>query len=336
MNSTEFWLLYRAQGLRIGLWENWLLFTAGQLGNLLPGQVGTLYRFRYLKVVHRFSYGRSGSAFGANLVLTFASSAVAGIVGLVGVAATGGTVRPWIVAAVVGLAVVSIAVIAVPVPAVPVLTGPADRAWRGFRSGWNDLRRQPGVAGLVLALDLSKYLLVAWRFQISFALLGVDEPYWYFLVIAPAAGLAGLLSFTPGGLGFREAFVTAAAVGMGSEFDIGLLAATVDRGVMLAASVVLGSVGFAVTLPKLRRAGGGLPRRSAELRHLSSCAIRSLVRAADARSCGSVRARRSRTSSRRSHSSEAHAPSRSGVTASSSMQNSESPAASMSPAALCS
>ncbi len=259
MNSTEFWLLYRAQGLRIGLWENWLLFTAGQLGNLLPGQVGTLYRFRYLKVVHRFSYGRSGSAFGANLVLTFASSAVAGIVGLVGVAATGGTVRPWIVAAVVGLAVVSIAVIAVPVPTVPVLTGPADRAWRGFRSGWNDLRRQPGVAGLVLALDLSKYLLVAWRFQISFALLGVDEPYWYFLVIAPAAGLAGLLSFTPGGLGFREAFVTAAAVGMGSGFDIGLLAATVDRGVMLAASVVLGSVGFAVTLPKLRRAGGGLP-----------------------------------------------------------------------------
>ena len=259
LNSTEFWLLYRAQGLRIGIWENWLLFTAGQLGNLVPGQVGTLYRFRYLKVVHRFSYGRSGSAFGANLVLTFASSAIAGIVGLVGVAAAGGTVRPWIVAAVAGLAVVSVAVIAVPVPAVPFLTGPAERVWRGFRSGWNDLRRQPRVAALVLLLDLGKYLLVAWRFQVSFALLGVDEPYWYFLVIAPAAGLAGLLSFTPGGLGFREAFVTAAAVGMGSEFDIGLLAATVDRGVMLAASVVLGSVGFAVTLPKLRRSGGAMP-----------------------------------------------------------------------------
>lgn len=260
MNSTEFWLLYRAQGLRIGLWENWLLFTAGQLGNLLPGQVGTLYRFRYLKVVHDFAYGRSGSAFGANLVLTFTSSALAGIAGLAGVALAGGTVRPWIVAVVVGLGVVSVAVIAVPLPAVPFLSGAPARLWRSFRAGWNDLRRQPGTAALVLLLDLAKYLLVAWRFQVAFSLLGLDEPYWYFLVIAPAAGLAGLLSFTPGGLGFREGFVTAAAVGMGSEFDIGLLAASVDRGVMLAASIVLGSIGFAVTLPRLRGAGrGGLP-----------------------------------------------------------------------------
>ncbi len=254
MNSAEFWLLYRAQGLHIGLWENWLLFTAGQLGNLLPGQVGTLYRFRYLKVVHDFSYGRSGSAFGANLVLTFASSAIAGTVGLVGVAVNGGTVRPWIVIAVVGIGVVSIAVVAVPLPSVPFLRGAPARLWGSFRSGWDDLRRSPGTAAMVLVLDLSKYLLVAWRFQVSFSLLGVHEPYWYFLVIAPAAGLAGLLSFTPGGLGFREAFVTAAAVGMGSQFDIGLLAATVDRGVMLAASIVLGSIGFAVTVPRLRRA----------------------------------------------------------------------------------
>jgi uncharacterized membrane protein YbhN (UPF0104 family) len=254
MNSAEFWLLYRAQGLHIGLWENWLLFTAGQLGNLLPGQVGTLYRFRYLKVVHEFSYGRSGSAFGANLVLTFASSAIAGTVGLVGVAATGGTVRPWIVVTVLGIGVASIGVVVVPLPAVPFLKGPAARLWGSFRAGWDDLRRRPGTAALVLVLDLSKYLLVAWRFQVSFSLLGVQEPYWYFLVIAPAAGLAGLLSFTPGGLGFREAFVTAAAVGVGSEFDIGLLAASVDRGVMLAASIVLGSIGFAVTVPRLRRA----------------------------------------------------------------------------------
>ena len=254
MNSTEFWLLYRAQGLAIGLWENWLLFTAGQLGNLLPGQVGTLYRFRYLRVVHDFSYGRSGSAFGANLVLTFASSAIAGLVGLIGVAASGGTVRPWIVAAVLGLGVVSIAVVAVPLPSVTFLTGAPARLWRSFRAGWDDLRRRPGTAALVLVLDLSKYLLVAWRFQVSFSLLDVHEPYWYFLVIAPAAGLAGLLSFTPGGLGFREALVTAAAVGLGSEFDIGLLAASVDRGVMLATSIVLGSIGFAVTVPRLRRA----------------------------------------------------------------------------------
>ena len=36
--------------------RNWSLFNAGQLGNYLPMQVGTLYRFRYLKSVHGMRY----------------------------------------------------------------------------------------------------------------------------------------------------------------------------------------------------------------------------------------------------------------------------------------
>ncbi len=261
LNSAEFWLLYRAQGMAIGLLENWMVFTAGQLGNLLPGQVGTLYRFRYLKVVHDFSYTRSGSSFGANLVITFASSAVAGLLGLAGVVLAGGTARWWLVAAFAALGVGSSMLVFVPMPHVRWLRGTPGRVWHGFRSGWEDIRRRPSVAVGVLVLDLAKYVLVAWRFQISFSLLGVEEPVWYFLVIAPAAGLAGALSFTPGGLGFREAFVTAAAVGMGSELDVGLLAATVDRGVMLATSVLLGGAGYAYTFRRMRvaRAAAGVP-----------------------------------------------------------------------------
>jgi uncharacterized membrane protein YbhN (UPF0104 family) len=254
LNSAEFWLLYRAQGMRIGLFENWMVFTAGQLGNLLPGQVGTLYRFRYLKVVHSFAYSRSGSTFGANLVITFASSAVAGLVGLVGVAATGGSASVWIIVSFTALGLASVMLIAVPMPRARWSSGTPARLWNGFREGWEDLRGRPRVALAVLGLDLAKYLLVAWRFQVAFSLLGLDEPLWYFLVIAPAAGLAGALSFTPGGLGFREAFVTAAAVGMGSELDVGLLAATVDRGVMLATAVVLGAVGYGYTLRRMRLA----------------------------------------------------------------------------------
>lgn len=254
LNSAEFWVLYRAQGLRIGLWENWTLFLAGQLGNLLPGQVGTLHRFRYLKVVHGFGYTRSSSSFGANLVITFGSSAVAALVGLIGMTAAGGTARWWLVAGVVGLGVLSVTMTFVPMPHVPWLRGRPASVWHGFREGWEDLRRRPKVAATVLLLDLGKYLLVAWRFQIAFGLLGVDEPFWYFLVIAPAAGIAGALSFTPGGLGIRELFVTVAAVGLGSEFDIGLLAATVDRGVMLATSLLLGGTSYVFTSRRLRAA----------------------------------------------------------------------------------
>ncbi len=247
LNSAEFWVLYRAQGLAIGLRETWTLFLATQFGNLLPGQAGSLYRFRYLKVVHGFDYGRSGSNYGANLAITFASSAVVALVGLAALTATGGSVSPFLVAAVVLLAIGSLALLLLTLPELPRLQGAPGRAWTQFRVGWESIRGQHAVAGVVLLIDVAKYALVAWRFQIAFGLLDVDHSYAYFLVIAPAAGIAGAIAFTPGGLGVREAFVTAAAVGLGTDLDTGLLAATVDRGVMLLTALVLGSAGFAAT-----------------------------------------------------------------------------------------
>lgn len=272
LNSTEFWMLYRAQGLHIGLWETWTLFLATQFGNLLPGQAGSLYRFRYLKVVHDFDYARSGSNYGANLAITLASSAMTALVGLAATELSGGSVSPLLVAGVLLLGLVSVALLVFELPDLARLPNPAARAWAQFRDGWESIRRRRDVAATVLVLDVGKYLLVAWRFQIAFGLLGVDQPYAYFLVIAPAAGLAGALAFTPGGFGVREAFITAAAVGMGTALDTGLLAATVDRAAMLLTSVVLGSVGLLLTRhrmsarpqaarpnPHSDRAAAGLP-----------------------------------------------------------------------------
>ena len=60
-------------GLQIGPMENWALFNAGQLGNYLPMQVGTIYRFRYLKNVHGHRYSRNASNLAMNLVITLAT-----------------------------------------------------------------------------------------------------------------------------------------------------------------------------------------------------------------------------------------------------------------------
>lgn len=260
VNSAEYWVLYRAQGLRrFGLIENWLVFTAGQLGNQLPGQIGSLFKFRYMKVVHDFGYVRSGSNYGANLVITFASSGIAGLLGLVITDAGGGDPSWVLYLAFGGLAVLSLALFLLPLPPLPFLPGRFASAWDGLRGGWDELRTQPAVGLAVLGLDLGKYVLVAVRFDLAFGLLGVDEPFWYFLVIAPAAGLAGAVAFTPGGLGFREGFVTGAAVGLGSELDDGLLAATVDRGVLLASALVFGSIGWIVSSRRMARATGGRP-----------------------------------------------------------------------------
>ena len=142
----------------------------------------------------------------------------------------------------------------IPLPRFAERSGRLARAWRSFHDGFDAIRRDPKRGWVVVGIEVVKYIVTAWRFQVAFRLLGIHEPFWTFLVIAPAAGIASFISITPGAFGFREVLVTAAAVGMGVHFNIGLLAATVDRAVMLASAITLGSLGFAVTYPRLRAA----------------------------------------------------------------------------------
>ncbi len=259
LNSSEFWVMYRALGVSIGFFENWMVFTAGLLGNLLPGQVGTMYKFRYMKTVHDLPYAKSGSNYGANLVISLGSSAIVGVLGIVVVASRGGDFALTMFIVFVALGVACFALLRFPLPNWRILKGKPARFAESFNEGWHEIQRTPSTALQVIVIDIVKYTLTAWRFQMAFGLLGVHESFWFFLVVAPAAAIAGIIAFTPGALGFRELFVTAAAVGMGASFDNGLLAATTDRGVMLASAVVLGIAGYAYTIPRLRRASTTQP-----------------------------------------------------------------------------
>ena len=252
--AWEFQLLYRAQGLRISLWESWMVFSTGQAGNLLPAQLGTVYRFRYMKAVHALSYTRNGSNAGANLVISVASAAVVGIIGIVALGITTGRVSWVMVAIFAAMAAGAGLAMAVPLPRARFLRGTAQRFWVGFHEGWEELRRQPRTALAVLGIDVGKYVFTALRFQLAFGLVGVEESYWFFVVLAPVAGVAGILAFTPGGLGLREGFLTLAAVALGTTAVDGLLGATVDRGVLLLCVVGMGLLGYAWTWPRLRRA----------------------------------------------------------------------------------
>ncbi len=254
LNSAEFWVVYRSIGVKVSFWENWMVFCSGLLGNLLPAQVGTIYKFQYMKSIHDLSYARNGSTYGANLIISLGSSAIVGIVGVIAYAVAGGDFAWIMLAAFVGIGVMCVVFLAIPLPTSEEPSGRIRQAISNFARGWNDIRSNPTTSITVTVIDVVKYIVTAWRFQLAFALLGVHESLWFFLVIAPAAAIAGIIAFTPGGIGIREFFITAAALGMGSSFDTGLLAATTDRGIMLVSAVVLGSLGYAYTVPRLRRA----------------------------------------------------------------------------------
>ncbi len=253
LNSTEFWLLYRAQGARSSVIENWMLFLAGNLANYLPGQPGAVYRLRYMRVVHSVPYSHTAAVYGANLIATLGGAAAAGLTGTLGLASTT-EVAPPMVIVYVGLAALAIVLVHAPLPAMLARSGKVARAWRAFGAGFEQVRRSPKVTAAIVAMEAMKYVATATRFQIAFSLLDIEHPFFFYLALAPAAGIAQFISFTPGAIGIREAFIAAAAVGLGSPLAAGLLAATVDRAVLFATAAVLGGASFVATYPTLRRA----------------------------------------------------------------------------------
>ena len=254
LNSTEFWLLYRTNGCRSGLFENWMLFLASQLGNYVPAQAGTLYRLRYMRAVHDVSYPESVAVYSANFVATLVGASVTAFIGVIGFALAGGRLSYALLLVSGGLIVLAGAMAVIPLPQFAARNGRLARAWRSFHSGFEQIRRDPKTAWACVLIEVVKYLVTGVRMYIAFRVLDVDVPFWAFMVLAPAAGIAGFISFTPGAFGFREIFITGAAAALGIGVDNGLLGATIDRAVMLVTSVVFGGLAFLYTYPRLRAA----------------------------------------------------------------------------------
>jgi uncharacterized membrane protein YbhN (UPF0104 family) len=253
--ATEYWLLYRAANVPIRWRMNLALFYAGGLGNYLPLQAGSVYRFHFMKAVHGVGYSRTVSVFGQNFVITIAAAGTVIITAVLATAAFTARSMSWLML-VVGIAMLGSAIViaVVPLPHIRWLKGRPARWWSEFHEGWETLRHEPRVAVRVLLLEVVCAVTFATRLMLVFDLLGVHAPFFLCLALAPVASPATALAITPGALGFREAAVAAAAVAMGFRVPTGIFAAGIDRGVLLLVTVVFGVGGYMFTLPHLRKA----------------------------------------------------------------------------------
>lgn len=250
LNSLEFWILYRRLGAPLGATESWLLFTAGQLLNHLPGRVGTIYRLEYLRTLHATTYARSASVYGMNLVITALTSSTLGLLASLLVGASLDW-RPLSLLAIFTFLLLG-AILALLIP-LPIAEGEGfvARTWEAFRSGWREIGSAPISACQVAGLETARYIIAAWRMQVTFSWIGMDGPWAFFLVLASVTGVVSFLALTPAALGLRELAIGAAATLLGSDFDQGLLGATIDRAVLLLVTGILGGVGILFTIRRL-------------------------------------------------------------------------------------
>ena len=111
-------------------------------------------------------------------------------------------------------------------------------------SACEELRAAKSLISIIILWALLGSLVIGLRLYVCYRLLGYEVSWLAVLVMAMAAISARTVSIVPGGLGIREFVVGIVGVGLGNMFEVGVVAATLDRIGVLIAIGSLGSVSF--------------------------------------------------------------------------------------------
>ncbi len=87
-------------------------------------------------------------------------------------------------------------------------------------------------------------LFIGLRLYVCYWLLDYNTPWVAVFIMAMAAIASRTVSIVPGGLGIREFVIGIVGVGLGNNFEIGVVAATLDRIGVLIVVGLLGSISF--------------------------------------------------------------------------------------------
>jgi len=119
---------------------------------------------------------------------------------------------------------------------------PASMAERLNQSGVRSLtilKHNAPAALATMALTIAMCLASGMRMIVVFGVVGVDLGFADSLVISASVMLSALLAVTPAGLGITESLVGATSSLLSFPGPVGVIAATIDRAVILALSVLI-------------------------------------------------------------------------------------------------
>jgi uncharacterized membrane protein YbhN (UPF0104 family) len=244
-SSIQSLILLRFLGVRVGFWENLVLFVAMILGNYLPMRLGSVIRMRYFKKIHDLQYGRFVGITGVKtLILLFFSCLCVGI-GLIWLKGTEPVAIWAFMGLLVGMMMVSAGALLIPAYGGDEPKNALARVLSDFFSGFSILRSCPRLFWQLGGLVLVQFLMLAIRLRISFETINVELTPSLLFILAPATTLVAFLSLTPGNIGLREWTIGVIAMASGLDFGSSVFAASLDRGVLLVCTFLFGSAPLA-------------------------------------------------------------------------------------------
>jgi uncharacterized membrane protein YbhN (UPF0104 family) len=233
--------LLAALKIKTRLWDMILLQNASVLLNYIPMKFGTLFRANYLKRRYGFSYTRFATFF---LYLTFLITATASIVAIAVLLIVYGLANyeNKILAVVfLGTFACSIVFLFAPLPT-PTGTGKIKVTLQNFLSSRKQVTQNTRALLVSTVFLTINFLLTALRIGIIYHSIGQDINPAGCLILGALGFVTMFVAITPGALGVRELVLGSGAVVLAVPLEVGLLAAIIDRAVMLSFLFVVGGI----------------------------------------------------------------------------------------------
>jgi uncharacterized membrane protein YbhN (UPF0104 family) len=248
--AFEFTFMLRKLGVKEPFWEGFLLTGAGFLMNHLPFNAGMVMRAAVLKRDHALPYA---SYLALVMVNALVNVGMGGIVGLTCVAfSTTASHATWPLAGVfLSLLVAALGLVFLPTRLIPQAEGFVWGRLRTLGVGIGLVRGDSRNLALLAALALMKVMVAGVRMIICFAALNTELSPLAAALLSSTTIVFSLVNVTPGNLGLREVAMAGVSTLLGSSYEVGIAAASIDRAVLLVYTVVSGLPG----VYSLRRRG---------------------------------------------------------------------------------
>jgi uncharacterized membrane protein YbhN (UPF0104 family) len=233
--------LLNALKTRTGFWDMVRLQIATVLLNYAPMKFGTLFRANYLKRHYGLSYAHFATFF---LYITFLLVATATIIGLAVLATIYGLgeYENKVLALVFAITIiVSLLFLFVPLP-IPSGQGRLSSTLRNFLTGRRQVSKERKTIVTATALLLVVFFLAAVRLWIIYNSMGKSIHVGGYLILGALDFVVLFIALTPGSLGIRELVLGFGAVVLGIPLEVGILAAMIDRAIIISYVFVVGGI----------------------------------------------------------------------------------------------
>ena len=241
INARAVQYLLNALKTKTDFWDMVKLHHASLLLNYVPMKFGTVFRANYLKRRYGLAYAHFLTFFS---YITFLMTALAAIIGLVVLLAIYGLsgYESKILAVVFALTLMSsLLFLFVPLP-IPKGQGRLSTILRNFLSSRSQVSKEWNTIFIITALLCINFLFDAGRLWIIYSSMGKNIHPGGYLMLGALGFVVLFIGLTPGSLGIRELVLGFGAVVVGIPLEVGVLAAIIDRAVIIIYVFITGGI----------------------------------------------------------------------------------------------